>query len=127
MGEPACRACHGQSGQLVLDLGEQPACDYFPPCDDQGPDPVYPLQMWLCSSCGLAQLVADATMPEEPKGTNPPHSLSRPPTPLSGSPRRGCCRMGPGSLSMEVRMAAPGSGCWPSADSGPSTTVSRRT
>jgi len=71
MGEPACRACHGQSGQLVLDLGEQPACDYFPPCDDQGPDPVYPLQMWLCSSCGLAQLVADATMPEEPKGTEP--------------------------------------------------------
>ena len=71
MGEPACRACHGQSGQLVLDLGEQPACDYFPPCDDQGPDPVYPLQMWLCSSCGLVQLVADATMPEEPKGTEP--------------------------------------------------------
>jgi C-methyltransferase C-terminal domain/Putative zinc binding domain len=71
MGEPACRACHGQSGQLVLDLGEQPACDYFPPCDDQGPDPVYPLQMWLCSSCGLAQLVADATMPEEPKGAEP--------------------------------------------------------
>ena len=71
MGEPACRACHGQSGQLVLDLGKQPACDYFPPCDDQGPDPVYPLQMWLCSSCGLAQLVADATMPEEPKGTEP--------------------------------------------------------
>jgi hypothetical protein len=71
MGEPACRACHGQSGQLVLDLGEQPACDYFPPCDDHGPDPVYPLQMWLCSSCGLAQLMADATMPEEPKGTEP--------------------------------------------------------
>ena len=71
MGEPACRACHGHSGQLVLDLGEQPACDYFPPCDDQGPDPVYPLQMWLCSSCGLTQLVADATMPEEPKGTEP--------------------------------------------------------
>jgi hypothetical protein len=71
MGEPACRACHGHSGQLVLDLGEQPACDYFPPCDDPGPDPVYPLQMWLCSLCGLAQLVADPTMAEEPKGTEP--------------------------------------------------------
>jgi hypothetical protein len=55
----------------VLDLGEQPACDYFPRCDDPGPDPVYPLQMWLCSSCGLAQLVADPTVPEEPKGTEP--------------------------------------------------------
>ncbi len=55
----------------MLDLGEQPACDYFPPSDDRGPDPVYPLQMWLCSSCGLAQLVADPTVPEEPKGMEP--------------------------------------------------------
>jgi hypothetical protein len=71
MGEPACRACRGGTGHLVLDLGEQPACDYFPRCDDPGPDPVYPLQMWLCGSCGLAQLVADPTAPEEPKGAEP--------------------------------------------------------
>ena len=63
MGEPICRACRGQAGHLVLDLGEQPACDYFPRCDDPGPDPVYPLQMWLCSSRGLVQLVADPTVP----------------------------------------------------------------
>jgi len=55
----------------VLDLGQQPACDYFPGSGDPGPDPVYPLQMWLCSSCGLAQLLADPTVPEEPKGTEP--------------------------------------------------------
>jgi C-methyltransferase C-terminal domain/Putative zinc binding domain len=67
----ACRACRGSAGHLVLDLGEQPACDYFPPCDDPGPDPVYPLQMWLCSSCGLAQLLVDPTVPEEPRGTEP--------------------------------------------------------
>ena len=71
MGEPACRACGERTGQLVLDLGEQPACDYFPRRDDPGPDPGYPLQMWLCSSCGLAQLVADPTVPEEPRGTEP--------------------------------------------------------
>jgi hypothetical protein len=71
MGEPVCRACHGRAGHLVLDLGEQPACDYFPRSDDPGPDPVYPLQMWLCSMCGLAQLVADPTMREEPRGTEP--------------------------------------------------------
>src|SRR5262245_63657578 len=71
MGEPVCRACRGQAGHLALDLGEQPACDYFPRCDDLGPDPVYPLQMWLCSSCGLAQLVADPTVPEEPRGAEP--------------------------------------------------------
>ena len=71
MGGPACRACRGRAGQLVLDLGEQPACDYFPRSDDPGPDPAYPLQMWLCSSCGLAQLVADPTVPEEPRGAEP--------------------------------------------------------
>ncbi len=71
MDEHVCRACHGSAGHLVLDLGEQPACDYFPRCGDPGPDPVYPLQMWLCSSCGLAQLLADPTVPEEPRGAEP--------------------------------------------------------
>jgi hypothetical protein len=77
MDKHACRACRGSAGQLVLDLGEQPACDYFPRCDDPGPDPVYPLQMWLCSSCGLAQLLADPTVPEEPKGTEPAALVSQ--------------------------------------------------
>lgn len=71
MCKPTCRACGCRSGDLVLDLGDQPACDYFPGKDDPGPDPVYPLQMWLCSSCGLAQLVSDPTVPEEPKGSEP--------------------------------------------------------
>src|SRR6478735_10744788 len=71
MDKHACRACRGSAGHLVLDLGRQPACDYFPRADDPGPDPVYPLQMWLCSSCGLAQLLADPTVPEEPKGAEP--------------------------------------------------------
>lgn len=66
-----CRACGESAGALVLDLGEQPACDYFPRRDDPGPDPVYPLQMWLCSSCGLAQLLTDPTIPEEPRATEP--------------------------------------------------------
>jgi len=70
-GHHACRACRGQDGQIVLDLGNQPACDYFPTYDDPGPDPVYPLQMWLCSQCGLAQLLEDPTVPEEPKGAEP--------------------------------------------------------
>jgi C-methyltransferase C-terminal domain/Putative zinc binding domain len=66
-----CRACRGQVGVIVLDLGNQPACDYFPDCGDPGPDPVYPLQMWLCSGCGLAQLAADPTQPAEPRGAEP--------------------------------------------------------
>jgi hypothetical protein len=71
MDELACRACGGSAGHLVLDLGRQPASDYFPRAGDPGPDPVYPLQMWLCSSCGLAQLLTDPTVPEEPRGTEP--------------------------------------------------------
>jgi hypothetical protein len=71
MKEHQCRACRGQAGNIVLDLGNQPACDFFPRYDDPGPDPVYPLQMWLCSQCGLAQLLADPTVPEEPKGAEP--------------------------------------------------------
>jgi hypothetical protein len=69
--EHKCRACQGHAGHLVLDLGEQPACDYFPEYDDPGPDPVYPLQMWLCRQCGLAQLLTDPTVAEEPKGAEP--------------------------------------------------------
>src|ERR1700685_1094364 len=71
MDKHACRACRGPVGHVVLDVGEQPECDYFPRCDDPGPDPVYPLQMWLCSSCCLAQLAADPTVPDEPRGTEP--------------------------------------------------------
>jgi hypothetical protein len=71
MDRHACRACSGSFGHLVLDLGSQPACDYFPRSDDEGPDPLYPLQMWLCSSCGLAQLLIDPTVPEEPRGAEP--------------------------------------------------------
>jgi C-methyltransferase C-terminal domain/Putative zinc binding domain/Methyltransferase domain len=71
MDKNLCRACHRSAGHLVLDLGEQPACDYFPRCDAPGPDPVYPLQMWLCTSCGLAQLLSDPTVAEEPKGAEP--------------------------------------------------------
>ena len=71
MTDHVCRACRGSDGNLVLDLGMQPACDYFPSRDDPGPDPAYPLQMWLCAHCGLAQLVADPTTPEEPRGAEP--------------------------------------------------------
>lgn len=71
MSETACRACRGNVGAVVLDLGHQPACDYFPACSDPGPDPMYPLQMWLCLACGLAQLVADPTVPAEPRGAEP--------------------------------------------------------
>ena len=71
MGSPACRSCSSRSGHLVLALGNQPACDHFPEYQDPGPDPAYPLEMWLCSSCGLAQLVGEPTIADEPRGAEP--------------------------------------------------------
>jgi hypothetical protein len=66
-----CRSCAAPAGHIVLDLGVQPACDQFPEGDDPGPDPGYPLQMWLCSACGLAQLVGRPTVAAEPRGVEP--------------------------------------------------------
>ncbi len=66
-----CRGCRATGGEIVLDLGEQPAADHFPLVTDAGPDPRYPLALWWCASCGLAQLLDDATLPEEARGIEP--------------------------------------------------------
>ncbi|MEJ2888098.1 class I SAM-dependent methyltransferase [Actinomycetospora aeridis] len=68
---PTCRWCRSTQGDVVLDLGDQPPADLFPAGDDPGPDPVHPLRMWLCASCGLAQLAEDPTTPDEPRGAEP--------------------------------------------------------
>jgi C-methyltransferase C-terminal domain/Putative zinc binding domain len=67
----ACRFCRGTAGDLVLDLGEQPSSELFPPLADPGPDPLLSLRMWLCAGCGLAQLVGADGVVEEPLGTEP--------------------------------------------------------
>ena len=69
--EVTCRWCGATDGRVVLDLGDQPAADLFPPADDPGPDPVHPLRMWMCGACGLAQLAEDPFTPEEPRGAEP--------------------------------------------------------
>lgn len=68
-----CRFCRGEVGDVVLDLGRQPACEYFPRLDGPGPaaDPIMELRLWLCAGCGLAQLADDAELPEEPVGVEP--------------------------------------------------------
>jgi SAM-dependent methyltransferase len=66
-----CRFCRATAGDLVLDLGEQPSSELFPAVDDPGPDRLLPLRMWLCSGCGLAQLVGADDVAEEPLGTEP--------------------------------------------------------
>ncbi len=67
----ACRFCRSGDGRIVLDLGHQPSSELFPPADDGAVDPVYPLRMWLCEGCGLAQLADDVAVPEEVLGREP--------------------------------------------------------
>ena len=112
MSQPECRACRSPAGFLVLDLGRQPACDYFPRFEDPGPDPVYPLELWLCDRCGLAQLASDPTVPEEPRGTEPAALVEQGRTRWSGWPGQGCCQPEAGSPSMAARMEVRGWGCW---------------
>jgi hypothetical protein len=66
-----CRGCRSTDGEVVLDLGDQPAADHFPSAADPGPDPRHPLAMWWCAGCGLAQLLDDATVAEEPRAIEP--------------------------------------------------------
>lgn len=40
----------------VVDLGPQPAADYFPPLSAPGDDPRWPLELWFCRACTLVQL-----------------------------------------------------------------------
>ncbi len=106
--EHVCRACRSRSGQLVLDLGDQPACDYFPRADDPGPDPRYPLQMWLCAACGLAQLAADPTAPEEPRGAEPAALVAQAADAVARAGSAGLLRAG----STVTEYGSPHGGSW---------------
>ncbi|WP_233573977.1 class I SAM-dependent methyltransferase [Amycolatopsis panacis] len=66
-----CRHCRGTTGEVVLDLGEQPGCEQFAEPGDPGPDPVFGLRMWWCAGCGLAQLAEDPGLPETVRGVEP--------------------------------------------------------
>jgi hypothetical protein len=69
-GPPRCRGCHsGGTGAVVqvVDLGAQPAADYFPPSGTPGADPRWPLELWFCWACTLIQLgPIEPLLPEEP-------------------------------------------------------------
>ncbi|MDV8002544.1 class I SAM-dependent methyltransferase [Rhodococcus sp. IEGM 1408] len=66
-----CRGCGSERLDTILDLGRQPAADFFPPADSPVDDPTHPLAMALCPSCALAQLAEDDTVTEEPRGVEP--------------------------------------------------------
>jgi C-methyltransferase C-terminal domain/Putative zinc binding domain len=61
-----CRSCGAPLVERVLDLGDQPASDWFPGPEDPPQDAVQPLELWMCTQCALVQLGAGSTVPEQP-------------------------------------------------------------
>jgi C-methyltransferase C-terminal domain/Putative zinc binding domain/Methyltransferase domain len=105
---PICRSCRARRGEVVLDLGKQPASDFFPQSGDPGPDPVYPLRMWLCAECDLAQLAEDPTVPEEPRGVEPAALVAQAKDAIGRVMRSGLVR--PGGRVLEY--GSPHGGSW---------------
>ena len=66
-----CCFCAADQGDVVVDLGQQPSCELFPARTDPGPDPTFPVRLWLCQACGLAQLADHDDVPEEVAGLEP--------------------------------------------------------
>jgi hypothetical protein len=51
-----CRSCGSDRVGLVLDLGDVPGSDTFPPFSLPDPDPKWALELYLCRDCALVQL-----------------------------------------------------------------------
>jgi SAM-dependent methyltransferase len=52
-----CRSCAARSGELILDLGEQPlANNLLAPEDLAQPEPRFPLRLAVCTECWLLQI-----------------------------------------------------------------------
>ena len=69
----SCRGCGESELSRVLDLGEVPAADFFPPATEpfSADEACHQLAMDVCHRCGLAQLAEDDTITEEPRGVEP--------------------------------------------------------
>jgi SAM-dependent methyltransferase len=60
-----CRSCAARSGELILDLGEQPlANNLLAPKDLAQPEPRFPLRLAVCAECWLLQ-ITDLVPPVE--------------------------------------------------------------
>jgi hypothetical protein len=72
-----CRFCRSGCGDLVLDLGRQPLTEPFPKDGEDAPDPRYPLRMWLCNDCRLAQLAGNVAIPAQANRAEPADLVPR--------------------------------------------------
>jgi SAM-dependent methyltransferase len=59
MSSPRCRFCDAPLVHTVVDLGAMPLCESFLSADRLAePEPVFPLELYLCDACFLVQLPA---------------------------------------------------------------------
>ncbi len=73
----SCRGCGRGEVIPVVDLGLQPAADYFPPVATPGEDPRWPLELWFCRACTLVQLgPVEPQLPEAPLAIESATSLA---------------------------------------------------
>jgi hypothetical protein len=61
-----CRGCGSTRTSAVVDFGVVPASDWFPLVEDAAEDPRWPLRLFLCQDCLLAQLGPDVHPTPEP-------------------------------------------------------------
>jgi hypothetical protein len=64
--ELLCRGCSSPRTSVAVDLGVVPASDWFPLIDDPQDDPRWPLRLFFCQDCLLAQLGPDVFPTPEP-------------------------------------------------------------
>jgi hypothetical protein len=69
----ACRSCGARRLDTILDLGSQPDPDWLLEPDDPDPAPEAPVELAICSACGLVQLVGS-----RPDGPRPAHGHASP-------------------------------------------------
>lgn len=105
-----CRACRSTALAVVLDLGTVPAADFFPSAtsDPRTDDCGHPLAMALCEDCGLAQLLDDDTVIDEPRGVEPEALRRDAATAIDAVARRGW--LTPGTVVREF--GSPHGGSW---------------
>lgn len=70
---PRCRGCRSTELAPAVELGAVPAADHFPRAESSisAGESAHPLQMDMCTVCGLAQLADDDTAAREPRGIEP--------------------------------------------------------
>ena len=62
--DPVCRGCGAALETVLVDLGEMPLVNEYPPLTAESPQARYPLKCWVCDECRLVQ-VEEIVSPQE--------------------------------------------------------------